>query len=496
MGGVRQGAVLVAVTAALSACVPAGSASARETFDFATPDAGAETLPVDRGIVHVHIFGGPPRAQHLQRGRRARSLRQFDALDRLRPPRGHGADGVSREVTFDADGARVAIAATVVLEYDEGADSDFVPSVSRLDTALLDGRAVTLATCRRAGLWAVAVDGDSVAWVDCDPKQIRVRDLAARDGGSAILTDPSGRAFGRVKMAGTYIAAQFEGEAQPVVVFDRRTGAKLYETAGVSGFDIQEDGKLAVQRARGGDAACNVEDVAWYSPAEPSAHTLPGPACGEELAIAGDRVLWSRRVSDERTGSAASAPQAELVSHDVVTTDLSGGAVQPIFPQRAGPAVPTSRTVQAFDGERIAYAQSRCRGDRVVVDSVAELARAGPAPFERCTVSLAAIPRRVTPSNRGKFRLRFRCARGCDARIRLWVPSEQRYLTFPNFYGSDFLRIDELRPRRTQTLEFQLTRADRQLLARRRSLKVEVRAEADQPDFTTAQTTAPLELRR
>jgi hypothetical protein len=486
--------VLVAVTAALSACVPVAGASGRETFDFATDEAGTETLPVDRGIVHVNIFGGAPRPQHLQRGRRTRRLRQFDALDRLRPPRGERADGMDRLVTFDADGTRVAIAVTVVQEFDEGAETDFFPAVSRLDTARLDGRAVTLASCRKAELPAVAVDRDTVAWVDCDPKQIRVRDLAVTDGGTSVLTDPSGRAFGEVKLAGPYVAAHVQGASQPVVVFDRRTGSKLYETGDAFGFDLQEDGKVAVQRPRG-DAACSVEDVAWYSPAEPSAHTLPGPACGEELAIAGDRILWSRRVRDERTGSVASAPQAEFVSHDVVTTDLSGGAVQPIFPRRDGPSAPAPRTLQSFDGERIAYEQSRCSGDRVVVDSVAELESGGPPPLERCTVSLAAVPRRVTLSNRGKFRLRVRCTRGCDARVRLWVPSEQRYLNFPNFYGSDFLRIDDLRPRRTRTLEFQLTRADRQLLARR-SLKVQVQADADQPDFSTVRTTAPLELRR
>jgi hypothetical protein len=429
--------------------------------------------------------------------RAARRLRQFDPLDRLRPPRGHRADGVSRDVEFDADGRRVAIALTVVLEYAEGAETEFAPSVSRLDTARLDGRTVTLARCRGAALRGVDIDGDVVAWVHCDPREIRVRDMTAASDEAMVVRDPSGRAFafGGVKLAGPYVAAQFAGENQPVAVFDRRTGAKLYETGSAHGFDLQADGKLAVQRPRG-DAACPVEDVAWYSPADPTAHVLSVPACGEELAIAGDRILWSRRLRDDRTGGHASADQARFVTLDAVTTNMSGGALRPVFPERAGPALPAPRYLLDFDGERIWYSQARCRGDRVVVDTVDELAAGGPAPFERCVVSLAAVPRRATISRRGRVRLRFRCTRGCDAEVRLWLASESRYLKFPNFYGSDFMRIDDLGARRTITLDFALTRADRRLLARRGSLALEVHADAVQPDFSTVRTTKPLRLDR
>jgi hypothetical protein len=70
--------------------------------------------------------------------------------------------------------------------------------------------------------------------------------------------------------------------------------------------------------------------------------------------------------------------------HDYVTTDLSGGAVERVFPARSGGTGGDPRTVLAYDGRRIAYAQPHCRGDRVVVDRIASLASSGPPRIPPC----------------------------------------------------------------------------------------------------------------
>jgi hypothetical protein len=489
----------IAGCAALAVALHAASpATARTVFDPApqvyerTVTPGGLFYAYGQDEERVRVFVQPAAGPR-------RRLAQFDRLDRVRPGRDAHADAVDRLVELAASRSLVAAAVYTYAVYFEGASDFKAPGPSAVDAAPPDGPAQRLAKCAKGTLRGVTVDGRTVAYLGADCAEdgaIAVHDTAT--GERFVVHPPAGRAFAYFDLAGRYLAVlsvlrtDFPGEPDDpqLGVYDWRTGAQLYTLPPPDGFAIAADGTLVTEQDARRDAACMADGLAWHSLADPAPHPLAGRACQDDLLVAGDRVLWSRRVSDRRT-DAEREDQARLVEFDYAVTDLAGEHAQRLFPPSTADRFVGYPVY--FDGARVGYARPRCDGrETIVVDDVGFLERTGPPALDTCPILLREVPRRIQLRPHGDFTIQLRCPRGCQGRVRLFDPARGRHLRFPNFVDSKFLRLDEVPPGGRPRVRVKLEKADRGRLARAGRLELQLRVESFQPDGRSLNRSAPL----
>lgn len=203
----------------------------------------------------------------------------------------------------------------------------------------------------------LALDQSVAAYVEPDCRQNRVR-VAVRDLGGGtrplIVRDAatSQQCCSDVALAGRFVA--WNEARGDVVVYDRvarriayRAHAAPSEGIGVElGFNLQEDGKLAVAYRLIEVARTVPATVAWFSRAAPGAHVLPLRARDTRVRIAGDRIVYHRFLTP--TSSA------------LAIVDLAGRA------RTVARFAPPLRPGQFdYDGRRIAWSSDRVTATRV-----------------------------------------------------------------------------------------------------------------------------------
>lgn len=250
--------------------------------------------------------------------------------------------------------------------------------------------------------------------------------------------------------AGRYVAAA--PGLGPITVFDRLTGAALYQVAGEpSLMDVQADGTIAFADGAG--------RVAWASIAAPTPHlltTLPQPQSRADgtlsLHIADDKVL----IIGARSGT--------------VTANL-----QPLNgPARVLPSLigALSYTDVDFDGTRMTWATQPCSVISVAVWDVDDAA-AFPTPPRRCFAPPVLSVGRVRAD--GRLVVQLTCPSGprmgCEGTVRgtfggglAWAPVAYKVPPFT-----------------IRGVTVQLTRAARAELHRTRVLHAVGRVDASSP---------------
>jgi hypothetical protein len=463
------------------ALVLAAPAQARTVLgDLPGTTADYDEHSVTRGaLVYGHDGYSEPYGIFIRRGDRdVRRLRQFDSLGSLRARHPY-ADERRRGVSVGASDRLVAVAvATRSLHYD-GNEEHAEPAPAAVAVAPPGARrAVRIASCRAATLESVRVDGRTVAYLgagcDDDRTGIGVRDMTS--GAARTIRPPAGSRFYELRLAGRYVAALVEGRRDGIVVYDWRSGRQLHRVPALGvDFALQRDGTLAYPDV--GDA-CEGGEIRWTS-REGRRHVPRDPICADGILLASDRIL-----------AIADQPPGEDPRTQVMLTDLDGGNRTPLFES----SVPgwSLRFPLLFDGTRIGYATPNCEaGERIVVDTVAELAASGPIAHERCTVSMSRIASRATVGSRGGFRLVLACRNGCIGRIRLWDPAGQRHLAFYGLGEAASVRAPRSRATRH---EFTLERDEAERLRRAGRLELELRVEVQQLGAPSTTRSKPLTL--
>jgi hypothetical protein len=283
------------------------------------------------------------------------------------------------------------------------------------------------------------VSGEVVAYGRCrgDGRQEAVvRDYSAPTPVETVI--PGARTLG-LRVAGRYVAWLDDGEGQVFVssaisVYDRAAGSLVYRIpeaampGDVHDLDLQADGTVAFSYAAAG------MKIAWASPAEPRAHTLPLAARESyEVRIAGDRIAFE-------TGVQPGAGQLALA--DVGVTDLSGHA------RRLGNHGEGSLFTDDFDfdGNRVAWWTYGCTRAFVNVLDVDGPAAISP-PRSGCRLRLTEPPA-VT---RGIARLHVDCfgfGNGICAARRVTLTVRQRDRRLVVGRGRTAARVPLTRPGR------------------------------------------------
>lgn len=470
---------------ALTACAPAAAVTHLGGVSDTADDPGALAV-TPRALIYSSAGDEEPYGIFEQRAeRRVRRLRQFESLRALRPRLRY--DEVVRGIQLAASSSLIAVAVSTVGVFVDGAEDSSDPGPSALDVAAPTGRAIRIQSCRAAELGPVAVSGRTVAYVGagCDNARagIGVRDIAS--GAARVLRPPAAGRFWDVQLAGRHMAGAVEGGSSDgdVIVYDWRRGRELYRIPGPP-FALQDDGKVATL---GGapQPGCDVGDARWYSPAEPRAHVVPERGCFDDwVFMAHDRILSSRFLS-------APVARGDLAQSDFVVSDLAGSDTMPLFTAQAGSSL--LRVPVYFDGTRVGYSTPGCDArDRMVVDTVDHLARTGPVGQELCTVSLKRVPAQVKVRGRlHRFVLEFACRHGCEGRIRLWDPAEERYI---GFYGSGEYASMGAPPSSWERHELGLTDTEGKRLRRLGRLDLELRVEVLQIAGGSIVRTQPIAL--
>jgi hypothetical protein len=400
------------VTASLSSEVEAGPALTSDGAVFATHGSGGWHVKLLAGDGSVGV------------------LRQFDSLVRggshsyptLAASPGRVAVSDTREDCYtEPEGLRDYVCDPIRIEYREAA-----PGVAT---------SRSLEVCehptRPAPPHAIAVTDDAAAYLGCnadDAGALVVRSLSDPAGVPFVVEPSGGHAFDAVRMAGRYLAGELVGQgAGPIlVVYDYVARTELYRVSGYSSdqgdFGLQADGTAAVVRADGspprGD--CAEFGVEYYTPAEPFAHRVPGPACSRELALADGRLAYERY-------AAARPPRSQLK-----LVDLGGGQEVPVAATST-----TDDRMWDLDASRVAYTDDTCTtyGGRVVVSSLEELRTTGFRAADSCPIGFAR-PRRVAERRNGVLAVLVACPRGCSATLDVVplgrrTPHWQYDFTFP-----------------------------------------------------------------
>jgi hypothetical protein len=209
-----------------------------------------------------------------------------------------------------------------------------------------------------------------------------------------------------VAVAGNFAAAMFalpSGREQ-ISVFDLGTTAESYHAVDSAGqafttFDLQADGKVLALLSAGPTVSC--DKLAWFSPADPSAHLLPETcAVGGEVRLVGGRAVYF---------SAARGPS------ELMTSTLDGSALQILM--RVTLTRPGTHVVVPFDydGTHAAWALRSCPGRTTVF--VDDLMDSSPMTFGSC--GPVTIPRQTPRLSRGRLPVRLRCPGGCSGAILL-----------------------------------------------------------------------------
>lgn len=259
-------------------------------------------------------------------------------------------------------------------------------------------------SCSRFPTTDLAVAPDAVVFTHnfgCDnPSRGHVILQALPKAGDPVQLDPGALSVGGVKMAGRWVAWRRTLDAgSEVAVYDRTVGAIAYKVADlVTGYDVDEDGRLATVRADG--------TVAWYSPADPTAHVVALDGV-KRVAASGGRIGYERPVDGgTRLGT---------IGIGAGSTGVNVALVPPL-PPGVDPA-------WDFDGQRMAWKEPGClhRVLRVQPDVTATSA-AAPLVTE-CRAQVRSSVLRQTPIGLpGTIRILVECPDGCSAHVSLVAP--------------------------------------------------------------------------
>ncbi len=203
----------------------------------------------------------------------------------------------------------------------------------------------------------LALDGGVAAYLelDCAAQRLRVvvRDVGHTKAPRVVQEGAvSGGCCRDVAIAGRFVAWS---DRSDVAVYDRLANRIAYRAhigprTGIDvdlGFDLQQDGKVAVayrlvEVARAGPTA-----IAWLSPSSPRVHVLPLRGSDTRIRIGDDRIVFDRFVKPRKSV--------------LVVANLAGRAEAV-----AGFAPPVRiRTGFDFDGQHIAWASDRVTASRV-----------------------------------------------------------------------------------------------------------------------------------
>ncbi len=286
--------------------------------------------------------------------------------------------------------------------------------------------------------------------------------LQVREGnGAPKLVGPPDASGGQI--AGDYVAYGTAGasgsDTQVIHVLNWRTGVELYRTTAPFtapyaygfGFDVQEDGTLAILQANPASTGAKpVDDLAFASPAQLTPKVLATDVDPLTLRIRGGQILFAR--------STVNGSQQQLL-----LSDLAGSVRAASFP------LDYLRGYD-FDGTRVAYATPRC----VYVDTVGagtpteppsgDCARMATSTFTANKLKLATVQAKVTCT--------MAPASGCPAttRIRTAAPRPRTLATSSSTIATGATKVVTLKVsnRTLRSLRKQYGR-------KRRSLIVNVR---------------------
>ncbi|MBA2504917.1 MAG: hypothetical protein H0V29_03120 [Thermoleophilaceae bacterium] len=260
--------------------------------------------------------------------------------------------------------------------------------------------------------------------------------VADFDAGGKAAALATGAVSGPVRIAGRFVAFKQSGD---VAVFDRAAGTVAYIAGQLDSYDLQDDGKLVGSSAGGA--------LVWFSAQEPVAHALG--ATGSNPRLAGDRVTYV-------TGGRAS-PELRV-------QPLAGGT--PVSLAK----FPANTPIQFdFDGRRAAWRTPGCGLETLQVEEAGGAVAAQPS-----AVCAARFGRASLRARRGLVRIPVSCSTACAATLSLTGGVRARSV--------DGL----LEPGARQT--FRLTKTSLRRAARKRRVRIRVRASVEQVGLGDAKT--------
>jgi hypothetical protein len=203
----------------------------------------------------------------------------------------------------------------------------------------------------------IALDGGVAAYLelDCSRQRLRVlvRDVVHSKSARLLVDAPlSGGCCRNLAIAGRFVAWS---ERNSIVVYDRRANrvayrARIGPAAGIDvdfGFDLQNDGKLAVSYRLVEFARAGPTKIGWVSPSAPNVHLLPIRGSDTPIRIARDHIAFDRFVDQTKS--------------TLVVADFAGRTTAIA---RFAPPV-RLRSGFDFDGQNIVWASDRVTGNRV-----------------------------------------------------------------------------------------------------------------------------------
>jgi len=243
---------------------------------------------------------------------------------------------------------------------------------------------------------APALDGALAVWSagDCNANHVRVQN------GSAVQTIDAGGLVTAVAAAGHY-AAWLAGAPGPprLTVYDVEGGQVAYSTTvgPATQVGLAADGTAVLGHANVDSPSKLCPDdspaqIDYYTPAEPTAHTLPVPLCSvnQAVEIAAGRIAYVERL-------ASGLDQLTLAN-------LDGSAELPVALFSPRP----SGTSFDFDGSRVAWTDIRCRSSLVLRRDASDTS--APEPATTCPVDVGT-PRL---SRDGTLHVPVACPNGCQ----------------------------------------------------------------------------------
>jgi hypothetical protein len=163
-------------------------------------------------------------------------------------------------------------------------------------------------------------------------------------------------------LEGTYRLGSANSDAD-LVVYDLEGAVEAYRIpdallpSQVSGFALQDDGKVAFTFDPNADDTNPRDLVAWASPAEPHVHKLPLPR----------RYVYTLKFARDRIVFARDTKAAKRPLEETGVTDLKGH-IRLIQRHAVGTGID-------YDGKHIAYAIRACRRYKVVRQLLSARAR-------------------------------------------------------------------------------------------------------------------------
>lgn len=295
----------------------------------------------------------------------------------------------------------------------------------------------------RMGGYPVAISGSVLAYggEGCAEGTVILRDLAK--AGAPVERTVTGSPPGvdtSVFLAGRYLGVvrgrprgltYARSNAQRVDVYASDTGQALYSAtegspgrpfdvpfAGPYGFDLADDGTLAVAAAFNGDVpACNAITLSTYSPSTVGSRELALRGCDIATRVAGGRVAFVR---------------TEQRGYEIVSAGLADAGIRALARSRL------PMDLKDFDGTRFAWGGAGCAGEALFTASVAD-APVEPTPLS-CAAKVAAGALRARRD--GRVSIQVRCRQGCSGDLFLRGPFAIRHKRFFSFTRQGVVRVD------------------------------------------------------